>query len=201
MNKGRRRRKRKCRRMFSRSEGKTGATENICTTVRMWYRNKNCLIILLPETSEEQIVSFRISMVWVHNGCAWERTSQEEGDLQVGKNLFQGPSHFVLTSLPQIRGAMDSIQHELVGEAGQEVQIGSWLLCRGVQQQGPGGQVGLGHSLLVDQLRHSSTFNVISSAWTKTLQSSPPSPPSTTPTPPPRSCGSLTARSTTNPLW
>ena len=116
------------------------------------------------------------------------------------KNLFQGPEKFDLTSLPQIRGAMDSIQHELVGEAGQEVQIGSWLLCRGVQQQGPGGQVGLGHSLLVDQLRHSSTFNVISSAWTKTLQSSPPSPPSTTPTPPPRSCGSLTARSATNPL-
>ena len=108
---------------------------------------------------------------------------------------------FDKTSLPQIRGAMDSIQHELVGEAGQEVQIGSRLLCRGVQQQGPGCQVRFGHALLVDHLRHSSTFKIISSAWTKTLQNSLPSPPSTTPTPPLRSCGSLTARSTTNPLW
>ena len=36
---------------------------------------------------------------------------------------------------------MDSVQYELVGETGQEVQAGARLLCRGVQQQGPGCQV------------------------------------------------------------
>ena len=36
---------------------------------------------------------------------------------------------------------MDSVQYELVGEAGQEVQACPWLLCRGVQQQGSGCQV------------------------------------------------------------
>ena len=36
---------------------------------------------------------------------------------------------------------MDSVQYELVSETGQEVQVGARLLCRGVQQQGPGCQV------------------------------------------------------------
>ena len=36
---------------------------------------------------------------------------------------------------------MDSVQYELVGETGQEVQACPWILCRGVQQQGPGCQV------------------------------------------------------------
>ena len=38
---------------------------------------------------------------------------------------------------------MDSVQYELVGEAGQEVPVGTWILCGGVQQQGPGCQVAL----------------------------------------------------------
>ena len=36
---------------------------------------------------------------------------------------------------------MDSVQYELVGETGQEVQACPWILYRGVQQQGPGCQV------------------------------------------------------------
>ena len=40
---------------------------------------------------------------------------------------------------------MDSVQYELVGEAGQEVPVGTWILCGGVQQQGPGGLLGRGH--------------------------------------------------------
>ena len=39
MSKGRRRRKRKCRRMFSQSEGKIGATENTLLSGYLWYGN------------------------------------------------------------------------------------------------------------------------------------------------------------------
>ena len=39
MSKGRRRRKRKCRRMFSQSEGKIGATEDTLLSGYLWYGN------------------------------------------------------------------------------------------------------------------------------------------------------------------
>ena len=45
----------------------------------------HCPKVIMSAIPDGRSFSFRISMVWVHNGCAWERTSQEEGDLQVRK--------------------------------------------------------------------------------------------------------------------
>ena len=45
----------------------------------------HCPKVIMSAIPDGRNFSFRISMVWVHNGCAWERTSQEEGDLQVRK--------------------------------------------------------------------------------------------------------------------
>ena len=49
----------------------------------------------------------------------------------------------MLNIVAKVRGTMDGLQYELVSEAGQEVPVGTRLICRGVQQQGPGCQVAL----------------------------------------------------------
>ena len=116
-------------------------------------------------------------------------------------------SYFSRTSfesftLSQIRGTMDGVQYELVGEAGQAVQVGAWLLCRGVQQQGPGCQViskqpsiSTPLLILIRSLYTRILNHIKLSAWMRTPQNSQPSPPLTIPTLQPRSCGSQTARS------
>ena len=143
---GRRRQKRRCRRMFSQSGARTADTDTFfssCLTNMWWYR------FLKKQPLFQNFHGLRLE-----NGGARKRTSQEEGDLQVRKirkeicnNIAWTRKYalnvWMLNFVSKVRGAMDSVQYELVSAAGQEVPVGTRLICRGVQQQGPGCQVAL----------------------------------------------------------